>query len=75
MIGTLSTLDRTGDTTITWDSDNATEVQVARETFDRMRGKGFMAFKVEGRDRRGQQITTFDPKAERIMLVPQMVGG
>lgn len=75
MIGQMRELNESGDSTVSWDSDNAEEVQAARATFDRLVGKGFMAYKVTGKDRRGEQIRSFDPKAERIMLVPAMQGG
>jgi hypothetical protein len=35
-----------------------------------------MAFKVEGRKGdKGEQIKTFDPKAEKLILTPAMAGG
>lgn len=75
MIGEMRELNSTGDSTVSWDSNNAEEVAAARATFDRLVGKGFMAYKVTGDRRRGEQIRTFDPQAERIMLAPAMQGG
>lgn len=77
-IGTLSTLDCSGDTRLTWDSGNADDVEVARAAFDSLRQKGYAAFKVEGKRRsreRGEIMRDFDPGAEQIIMVKQLVGG
>lgn len=72
---TMQIMDRTGHTSITWDADKAVEVGVARDTFDKLIKEGYRAFRVEGTDNRGERITTFDPKAGKIMMVPHLVGG
>lgn len=75
-MGELAVMDHTGDTKLMWDSDNETEVANARRTFDEMKKKGFTAYSVYGKDgAKGEQIREFDPKAEKIILVPQMQGG
>lgn len=74
-IGTMQVMDRTGHTTVTWDPTKPVEVDVAREAFDSLIGEGYNAFRVEGEDQRGERIRTFDPKAGKIMMVPQLVGG
>lgn len=74
--GILHTLDKTGDTRVMWDKDNADEVAAAKKTFDDLKKKGYMAYKAEGKDgRKGEQIREFDKDAERIILVRQLVGG
>lgn len=74
--GTLAILDRTGDTKLIWDRGNEAEVANARRTFDDLRGKRFLAYRVTGKKGApGEQITEFDPVAERIILVPPMQGG
>lgn len=74
--GTLAILDRTGDTKLIWDRAIPAEVENARRTFDDLRGKSFFAYRVTGKKgARGEQITEFDPTAERIILVPPMQGG
>ena len=76
MNGELSVLNREGDTKIIWDSNNDDEVEAARKTFDGLKKKGFMAYKAIGKDgRKGDIIKDFDPEAERIIMVPRMVGG
>ena len=72
----MHTLDRTGDQKVMWDSAQPDEVAAARETFDRLKKAGYLAYKAEGRKgERGEQIRTFDPEAERIILVKPHQGG
>jgi hypothetical protein len=75
MHGTMNTLDRSGHTSISWDADNPDEVRTARAVFDEMREKGYRAFTVGRRGERGSRLDSFDPRAEEIMLVPQLQGG
>lgn len=67
-----------GDLRIMWDSRNDDEVAAARKQFDELMGKGYAAFRAEGKDgHRGKQIKAgeFDPKHERIILIRQLQGG
>lgn len=64
-----------GDLQVTWDTDNEQETRVARDTFERMQGKGYSAFRTSQSGARGEQIREFDPDAENIVMAPQMVGG
>lgn len=74
--GSLHVLDKTGDTKMMWDRNNADEVAAARKTFNDLKAKRFMAYKAEGKEgRKGEVIDEFDPSAERIIMAPPMVGG
>lgn len=74
--GLMSTLDRTGDTRLMWDRKNKTEVNAARRTFRDLLKDGYMAYRAVGKKgEQGEQIREFDPDAERIILVKQLVGG
>lgn len=74
--GLIESLDRTGDTKIMWDGRNADEVAAAKAAFDTHIKRGGLAYRAEGKNgERGEKITKFDKKAERIILVPQLVGG
>lgn len=74
--GTMHTLDRTGDTKLMWDKDNRDEVAAAKRTFDDLRKKGYAAFRAEGkRGERGELMRSFDPDAERIIMVRALQGG
>lgn len=74
--GEMAILDRTGDTKIIWDRNNADEVANARRTFNDLKAKGYLAFKVTDKDgNKGDQIREFDPAVERMILTPPMRGG
>ena len=75
MTGELSVLDQTGDTKVAWDSENDDEIATARRTFNDLRGKGYLAFRVNKQGDKGQEMREFDPEAEKIILAPQMRGG
>ncbi len=72
----MAELNDTGDTKYTWDADNEDEVALARDQFNLFKKKGFAAFRT---DKKGmklpEQMHEFDPHAERIIFVKQMVGG
>jgi hypothetical protein len=65
-----------GDHKMRWDRNNADEVEAAKLTFDRLRGKGFAAFRARPKTgEAGERITEFDPAAESVILVPPIAGG
>jgi len=75
-VGEMSTLDRSGDQRVMWDAGNPDEVAAARRTFDDLTGKGYLAYRAEGKKgHQGTQIREFDPAAERIILVKPSAGG
>jgi hypothetical protein len=71
----MHVMDQTGHSTITWDPGVNVEVETARDAFKKLIKGGYRAFRVEGADNRGEPITTFDPMAGKIMMVPHLVGG
>ena len=73
--GLLAVMDETGDTKLIWSRDNADEVEASRELFEKLRKKGYLAFKVKADGSQGEQITKFDPAAEKIIMTPAMQGG
>lgn len=68
-------MDQTGHSTITWDPTKPVEVDVARDAFDKLIKERYQAFRVEASERQGSKMTSFDPQAGKIMMVPQLVGG
>lgn len=72
---TLHVMDRTGDTKVMWSVDNPDEVQVAKDTFDKLKAKGYLAYTVTRDGEKGEVIRKFDKTAGRIILSPQLVGG
>lgn len=71
----MATLDHTGHSITKWDPARPEEVEMARETFNNMRGKGHQIFAVEGADSQGRRLDSFDPSVARMMVVPQLRGG
>lgn len=71
----ICVMDHTGDTKKIWDPTKPEEVDDARESFKRLRSKGYLAYKVIGDGDKGEMITEFDPGAGRIILAPPMRGG
>jgi len=71
----LVVLDHTGDTRIIWNADKADEVENAKETFKRMKAKGYIAYSVNRAGDKGTVLKDFDPEAEKMILAPQTVGG
>jgi len=72
--GSLSILDHTGDTRIAWSTDRPDEVEAARDLFTKFKGKGYLAYRVEGTGK-GSVLREFDPAAGDIIMSPQMQGG
>jgi hypothetical protein len=70
----MSVMDPTGHTEVRWNPKDADEVAVARETFNAMRARGYSAFRVRDGDK-GKRIDAFDAEAEKMILIPQLVGG
>jgi hypothetical protein len=72
----LSVLDATGDTKLIWDRRNQVEVDAAREMFDKLKKKAYLAYTVIGeRGDKGTVLNRFDPDAERIIMAPPSIGG
>jgi hypothetical protein len=58
-----------------WDPDNAEEVRHAREQFDELKKKRFAIFRVNAIGNKGELMREFDPRAEKLIAVPPVVGG
>ncbi len=74
-MGRLSEMTRKGDFKISWNPDNEKEITAAKEVFDKRVNEGWAAFAEKRLGGKGDRIRTFDPDAERIVLVPPIVGG
>lgn len=74
--GALEVLDSTGDTRLIWDRDNPDEVENARAMFQKLtKDRKYSAFKAKRDGSQGERMDTFDPAAERMLLIPQYQGG
>lgn len=75
MMGEMEVLDSSGHTRHIWDCDNPAEIEAARSTFNALTGKGYRAFNVKKDGNEGTPMKTFDPEAEKMILVPPIAGG
>ena len=72
----LSYTNETGDTKVIWDASNADEVSAARDTYNKLKKKGFYAYKATGKEGvTGELIREFDPSIERMIMTQEQVGG
>jgi hypothetical protein len=74
-MGELMELDRTGDTRLQWDPNEKDQVEAAKKKFAELKAKGYRGFSVNKKGTKGDILDDFDPHEERILMVPQMVGG
>jgi hypothetical protein len=59
---------------IEWDPHNEDSIQIARETFEEKKKKGYSMFR-SNKGEKGVRLDTFDPKAEKIIIVKNYVAG
>jgi hypothetical protein len=75
----MAILDRSGDTKMIWDRRKRAEVDNAQATFDRLKKEGYAAYRVKSgkglEGERGEVMKSFDSEAERMIMVPPLVGG
>lgn len=72
----MAIMGKAGDSKYIWDPNSTVECEVAQSTFDAYRARGYLAFRVVGKDgSEGDQMMEFDPTAGRIIFVPPMAGG
>ena len=71
----LAVMDETGDTKTMWDKNNPDEVKQAEKTFKKLKDKNYIAYNVKSNGKQGEVMHTFDPKAEKVIMVPPVVGG
>jgi len=72
----MAVMGQEGDTKYIWDKTKPTEVEIARDTFNKfVKENKYLAFKVVGDGKQGDQAREFDPNEERYIFVPAMVGG
>jgi len=74
-MGELRIMASKGDIKTIWDPKNEDETEAAEAQFDDLVEKGFQGYRVGKTGKKGRQIDSFDPKAGKIIMVPEMVGG
>lgn len=64
-----------GDTKVEWNPNVEAEVEVARNTFDTLRGKRYSAFRVNSDGTPGARIDRFSRELGSVIMTPQLAGG
>lgn len=73
MKGTLSITDASGHTEVKWDTEAPETVEETRRQFDEIVSRGYLAYAKT--DTGSEQIRSFDPEAEEIVVTAPLVGG
>jgi hypothetical protein len=71
----MSIMNADGDLKVVWNSDNQPEIDAARNQFNELKKKGYLAYRTDKKGEKAQIITEFDPTAEAVILSPPMRGG
>jgi len=74
-MGEMRILDGSGDTKVVFDPENEDEVEAAEAQFDSLIEKGFTAYSVKKDGSQGKIMKKFNPKAGKIIMIPQLEGG
>ncbi len=72
-MSTMHVLDRSGDRVIEWDVTDQPTVDTAIQAFEAHLAAGGAVIRTQPGPE--QQIRTFDPQAEQLVAIPQIVGG
>ena len=58
-----------------WDPNIKAEVATAKDTVDKLRNKGYIAFKVDKSGEKAEIMKDFDPLAGKMIMSPAPAGG
>lgn len=64
-----------GDIPLDWDPADPASVSLAREAYGKAIALGFKAYRMDARGKQGSPMSSFDPSAENLLLIPPIVGG
>lgn len=65
-----------GDFRVEWNKDKESEVTAARDQFVKLKAQGYKCYRVDPKSsERGELIKEFDPKAEKLVMIPAFAGG
>jgi hypothetical protein len=73
---TIKMMDHSGDKKTVWNPKNKDETDMAREEFNKLKKKGFLAFAVK-KGEKGKQVHEFEDveDAGELIMAPPVVGG
>lgn len=76
IMGEMRILSSEGDSKLIWDKNSDAEIDAAEAQFDMLVGeKNYKAYHVGKNGKKSDVMKKFDPDAEKMILVPPMVGG
>jgi hypothetical protein len=59
-----------------WDKKNEIDTAAARKHFVELKAKGYMCYRVDPKSGdKGEVVKEFDPTAEKLIMVPPIIGG
>jgi hypothetical protein len=73
--GVMAIMGKSGDERITWNSNDQLDTARAKKIFDDLIASGHLAFRIKDGSTKGEQISEFDPKAQRLLMSPALRGG
>jgi hypothetical protein len=66
----MKILNEKGDEKITWTKENGRQAKKAKEQFEDLIAKKYIAFSADAQGKKKTQITEFDVDAEVIIMIP-----
>lgn len=74
-MGEMRILCSEGDLKVVWTEDVEAEIEAARKQFNDLKKKGYKAYYVKDKGRKGDLMERFDAEAQKMILVPAIMGG
>lgn len=75
-MGHMKIMTTGGDEHLTWNPEDETSVQTARDRFNELRDQGHKAYEVQmTTTRTGSPVKEFEASVKEYLLVPQLSGG
>ena len=74
-MGVLRILGPDGDTRVTWQATDATEVETVRRRFDEIIREGYLVFELDPQTKEGERVRTFDPQTSELRAFRPLAGG
>lgn len=72
----IAVMGHNGDSKFIWDPSSDAETTEAKKLFKSYKDRGYLAFRVVGKaGAQGDQMTSFEETAGRVIFVPPMSGG
>ena len=71
----MSAMGKEGDTKYHWNPEDPESVAAAQETYNGFMSDGYRAFSMSEDGTQGEIMTSFDPSAGNVLMVPPMQGG